>query len=55
MDLFILSILNDGKAGLSVELDTSGKYEWITFEDDDNISLDSDSMEKKLIKKQNIL
>jgi hypothetical protein len=29
--MFILSILNDGSAGIEVLMDTSGNYQWVAF------------------------
>lgn len=29
--MYILSILNDGSAGIKVSLDATGKYEWMAF------------------------
>ena len=46
--MYILSILNDGSAGIKVALDANGKYEWMAFEDD-NVSLSSASSKQKKI------
>lgn len=49
--MFILSILNDGSAGIKVSLDVDGNYQWITYEED-NVSLSSDSMDMKVVPKK---
>lgn len=51
--MFILSILNDGSAGIEVMLSVTGEYQWVAFEED-NMSLSSDSESIKNIHNKQI-